>query len=140
MGLEGTSSDDFGFGFGFGKNNDKYKDLTEGQEPVVTIPEATETILRRHSFVTLKENDLIYVYKDGVYVPEGEVVMKQVLEELFGYQLNRRKHAEIREHIRNKTYKSIDEFDADLNIIDMDNGLYNIQTGELMPILPVIFH
>jgi hypothetical protein len=49
----------------------------------VTIPEATKTILRRHSFVTLKENDLIYVYKDGVYLPEGEVVMKQVLEELF---------------------------------------------------------
>jgi hypothetical protein len=81
MGLEGTSSNDFGFGFG--KNKDKYKDLTEGEEPAVTIPEATKTILRRHSFVTLKENDLIYVYKDGVYLPEGEVVMKQVLEELF---------------------------------------------------------
>jgi hypothetical protein len=80
MGLEGTSSNDFGFGFG--KNKDKYKDLTEGEEPAVTIPEA-KTILRRHSIVTLMENDLIYVYKDGVYLPEGEVVMKQVLEELF---------------------------------------------------------
>ena len=80
MGLEGTSSNDFGFGFG--KNKDKYKDLTEGEEPAVTIPEA-KTILRKHSFVTLKENDVIYVYKDGVYLPEGEVVMKQVLEELF---------------------------------------------------------
>ena len=118
MGLEGASSDDFDFGFG--KNKDEYKDLTEGEEPAVTIPEATEAILRRHSFVTLKENDLIYVYKDGVYLPEGEVVMKQVLEELFGYELNRSKHAEIREHIRNKTYKSIDEFDADLNIINMN--------------------
>ena len=59
--------------------------------------------------------------------------MKQVLEELFGYGLNRSKHAEIRVHIRNKTYKSIDEFDSDLNIINMNNGLYNIQTGKLMP-------
>ena len=67
MGLEGASSDDFGFGFG--KNKDKYKDLTEGEEPAVTIPEATETILSRHSFVTLKETILsmstkkVYTYQ-----------------------------------------------------------------------------
>jgi putative DNA primase/helicase len=59
--------------------------------------------------------------------------MKQVLEHRFGYGLNRNKRAEIKEHIRNRTYKSIKDFDSDLNIINLENGLYNIRTGELTP-------
>lgn len=122
-------------GNGNGNDNGNSEDPSpsDGQDEPVTIEEATEYILSQHSYTTLKENDLIYVYKDGLYIADGEIVMKQELEKRFGYDLNRNRRAEIREHIRNKTYKSIEDFDSELDIINLKNGLYNIKTGKLTP-------
>jgi phage/plasmid-associated DNA primase len=60
-------------------------------------------------------------------------MVKTLLENLYGYDLNISKRAEIREHIKNRTYHKLSEFDSDINVINMANGLYNIQTGELSP-------
>jgi P4 family phage/plasmid primase-like protien len=60
-------------------------------------------------------------------------MVKTLLENLYGYDLNISKRAEIREHIKNRTYHKLSEFDSDINVINMANGLYNIQTDELSP-------
>jgi phage/plasmid-associated DNA primase len=41
--------------------------------------------------------------------------------------------SEIKGRIMRYTYHKRNEFDADLNVIDMLNGLYNIRTDELKP-------
>lgn len=38
--------------------------------------------------------------------------------------------AEIKGHITRSSYRNRQDFDKDLNIVNMKNGLYNIQTGE----------
>ena len=95
------------------------------------IEDATEAILQDNNFVTLEESDTIYHYNSGVYTPNGEVIIRKILESMYGYDLNISKRSEIREHIRNKTYHKISEFDSDINIINMTNGLYDIQKDEL---------
>lgn len=100
------------------------------------IETATNTILSKYRFVTVEESDLIYWYKDGVYRKGGEVKIKKLCEKLFGFDLNIGQRAEIREHIKNKTYHELAEFDSNIDIINLKNGLYNIETNTLSPHSP----
>ena len=61
----------------------------------------------------------------------GEVIIEKMAEEEFGYDLSNQNLSEIKGHIRRQTYVSINEMDADLNIINVKNGLYNWRKDEL---------
>jgi putative DNA primase/helicase len=83
-------------------------------------------------------SDDIYYYDNGVYVPGGETLIKQILnKKLIAYKteygdpvITRKQSKEIIEKIRYCTMIDRSEFDKDLNIINMKNGLYNWVTGE----------
>jgi phage/plasmid-associated DNA primase len=49
---------------------------------------------------------------------------------LGGYDLSNKVLAEIKGHIIRSTYRNKNEFDADVNILNLKNGLYKITTGE----------
>jgi P4 family phage/plasmid primase-like protien len=80
--------------------------------------------------VTLRETDEILWFNDGVYNKYGNVLIAQTAENTFHYDLGMKHLTEIKGHIMRQTYRSRDEFDADLNIINVSNKLYNIQTGQ----------
>jgi P4 family phage/plasmid primase-like protien len=109
---------------------------SEGEEEPDIIEIATNEILTRYTFATVEESDQIYWYKDGVYVGGGEVKIKKLCEKLYGFDLNIRQRAEIREHIRCKTYHKLADFDSKIDIINVKNGLYNLMTNTLMPHSP----
>jgi len=100
------------------------------QEKSNIIEEASESIRSTYKFITIEESKDILYYKDGVCILGGEVLIEKEAEELFGYELSNKVLAEIKGHIMRKTYCSRTEFDADLTIINMKNGLYDIQKGE----------
>lgn len=104
------------------------KGETKNDPKVKTI---TEDILNRHRFITLEENKEILVYENGVYIHGGEVIIEKTAESLYGYNLANRHLAEIKGHIMRLTYHSREELDSNINIINLKNGLYDIQTGEL---------
>jgi putative DNA primase/helicase len=116
------------------KNKNKIKN--EGEEDPDIIEIATKVILSRYTFATVEESDQIYWYRDGVYVSGGEVKIKKLCEKLYGFDLNIRQRAEIREHIRCKTYHKLADFDSNIDIINVKNGLYNLQTNTLTPHSP----
>jgi P4 family phage/plasmid primase-like protien len=89
----------------------------------------TEELLRKHKFVTVK--DSIWYYDHGVYLQKGEQLIKKELEQIGGYEININVRREIIEHIRNKRIVSRSEFDKDLNIINVENGLYHITEDRL---------
>jgi phage/plasmid-associated DNA primase len=120
-------------------NELRNKKTDKEEKYIALIEEATESILEKHKFATIEESDSIYHYSNGVYSSGGEVMVKTLLENLYGYDLNISKRAEIREHIKNKTYKKLSEFDSDINVINMANGLYNISTNEISPHSPNYF-
>lgn len=95
------------------------------------IEQASEQILSQNHFVTIEETKDILYYKDGVYLNGGEVVIEKAVERIYGYEFNNGQISEIKGHIRRKTYHKREEFDANINIINLSNGLYNIEKNEL---------
>jgi putative DNA primase/helicase len=98
-------------------------------EPAI-IEEASETILDTYRFLTVEESKDILYYRDGVYVPGGDVLIEKECERLFGYSLSNKHLVEIKGHIMRMTYHKQADIDANNNIVNLKNGLYNIQTGE----------
>jgi len=100
------------------------------KKPAPIVETITEDILNRYRFITIEESKEILVYDNGVYTQGGEVVIEKTAESLYGYKVANRYLAEIKGHIMRKTYRKREELDLDINIINLKNGLYNIETGE----------
>jgi P4 family phage/plasmid primase-like protien len=115
------------------KKKEHYKNKNKLKKKDILIEEATEQILSSHYFVTIEESKEILYYNNGVYEEGGELIIEKELETHYGYQLNINDVKEIKAHIIRKTYVRSEEFDRDLNIINMKNGLYLINENMLIP-------
>ena len=87
---------------------------------------------------TLRENEEIYVYKDGLYVEGGETFIKELLHRLY-YGVPRNEVAELLATIRATTYVTNDDFERYPQLIHLKNCILNInnmnifdQTHELL--------
>lgn len=101
-----------------------------GHETKSMVKEVSEAIMERHRLLTIEETREIWYYRDGVYVPGGDILIEKEAEAIYGYELANRHLFEIKGHIMRQTYHQRAEIDADINIINLKNGLYNIRTGE----------
>ena len=106
-----------------------FNDDEKEKEPDV-VEEAVEAVMERRRLLTIKESKEIRYYENGMYVPGGDVLIEEVVEAIFGYNITNHDVTEIKGHIIRKTYHRRAEIDADINIINLKNGLYNLQTGE----------
>jgi putative DNA primase/helicase len=61
-----------------------------------------------------------------VYVIGGKILIAKECEKMFGYELDTANLAQIVGHIKRRTYHKHEELDADINIINLQNGLYDI--------------
>jgi len=87
---------------------------------------------------TLRENDEIYVYKNGLYVEGGETYIKEMLHRLY-YGVPRGEVSELLATIRSTTYVTNDDFDTYPELIHLKNWILNVknmkafeQTHELL--------
>ena len=112
------------------------RDLTETKRvnagkpakgPIVEC--ATKAIMMGHKFITIEESEEILYYDNGVYVLGAEVIIEKHAEKLYGYTLANKHLAEIKGHIKRRTYHKREEIDADISIINLKNGLYNYTRG-----------
>lgn len=84
----------------------------------------------------------VYIYEDGYYKvkgkdwPSGDVFLRQEIQRRLHSSWKSSKSNEILKYIKEKTAVSYAAFDADLNTLNLKNGLFNITTGELMPHTP----
>ena len=92
---------------------------------------ATKAIMMGHKFITIEESEEILYYDNGVYVTGAEVIIEKHAEKLYGYTLANKHLAEIKGHVKRRTYHKREEIDADINIINLKNGLYNILEDKL---------
>lgn len=109
----------------------KKQNVREKQGNGTLIETASEEIMRRYKFVTITESREMLYYKNGVYVAGGDIIVETEAELLYGYSVSNKTLSEIKGHIMRNTYRSRSEFDTDIRIINMKNGLYNIETDEL---------
>jgi putative DNA primase/helicase len=97
------------------------------------VEQASEIIMQNYRLVTIEETDVIWYYKDGVYVQGAEILIAKQAEKIFGYKINDSRLSEIKGHIKRRTYRKHEELDADNNIINLRNGLYDIDNDALLP-------
>jgi P4 family phage/plasmid primase-like protien len=92
----------------------------------------TDELMGEYAFKTIKDNEEIYYYdfKRGVYSQGGEWLIKEQCEILYP-QVPTHMVQEVINHIKRRTGLSRSRFDsASPHILDLQNGLLNIQTGE----------
>ena len=105
----------------------------------INIDETAKYVLRNLNLATIAETDEMLIYSDGIYVPRGEKRIKMLLETMFMMYpradgnplLSIHKTKEIIEKIRNLSRISMEDFDNDINIINMENGLYHLDEEKL---------
>ncbi len=101
---------------------------------IVVVPHvegASESIMNKHKFLTIEETGEIWYYDKGVYVEGGDILIAKEAEKLFGYDMTKSKLSEIIGHIMRRTYHKHEELDSDINIVNIKNGLYQIQEDKL---------
>jgi P4 family phage/plasmid primase-like protien len=100
------------------------------------VQEASEVIMQRYRFLTIEETKEILVYDNGAYKTGGETLIGKILEAEYAYELNNNILSQIIGHVMRRTYHKREEIDADINFINLKNGLYNLKSGLLEPHTP----
>ena len=105
------------------------------------IPERLgQEIMQIADFVTMRDTGEVYCYdKSGIYQPTGEVFIREAVTEILGEKANRHYGDEVVYYIRTKTGRDREELIVPLNIIPLDNGVFNIETGEMENYSPSLF-
>lgn len=80
----------------------------------------------------IKVGDQLHIYKDGIYVNGQRYVQNEMIKCI--PNLNRSKRAEVLSYLDIMIDDSLQSSDA--NLIAFKNGVYDIETGELMPFSP----
>lgn len=118
------------------QENSGSKNESKSETHRVLIKKATEQLMSKYNFLTIEESKDILFYENGIYKKGGEIIIEKELEMMFGYSLKSAHISSILGHIKRRTYIKFKEFDKDLNIINLRNGLYNRQTGMFEPHSP----
>lgn len=86
------------------------------------------------------QDDIIY-YKDGYYHLGGEEIVRGLSDYLLGDFSTDHRRTEALKHIRYKLENRINrnKIEPDVKYINCNNGIYNIETGELIPHTPKFY-
>jgi hypothetical protein len=96
------------------------------------IASLTDQVMTEYSLKTMRDNEEMYSYDigRGLYLRLGDSIIKEYLEILYP-KIKTHTVNEIIQKIRRRTYVDRDKFDSIVDIINVQNGLLNIWTGEL---------
>ncbi|WP_298684934.1 phage/plasmid primase, P4 family [uncultured Methanomethylovorans sp.] len=96
----------------------------------------SQAIMGLNHYITMKDNKDVYYYKEGVYVRGGEDIIKKGVQDILGDYSSEQRQKEIVNYIRNSTLVERDEIGHDCTRINLLNGIYNLESGELEPHRP----
>lgn len=116
------------------KNGEKYY-VKDGVKP----PRLARLILEEHDFhfMTTKDNQEVYYYNDGCYHSNAEAMINQIAEEYMEDLTTTHRKNEVTNFIKDRNYIDRSKvFQTDINLIPLNNGIYNLNTDELIPHSP----
>ena len=90
-----------------------------------------DELMSQHHFVTMVDNEEIYVYMDGYYQPFGEVLIKKECRNRLLEEYRKHRAGEVIEYIKASTYTWRREEPP--NLIPLMNGILDLNTMELKP-------
>lgn len=86
---------------------------------------------------TLRENDEIYIYRNGLYIASGETHIKEMLHRLY-YGIPQSEVHEVLATIRSTTYVENSDFDTYPEMIHASNCLVNVKTMNVFEQTPAV--
>lgn len=93
-------------------------------------------LIDHEDFLTIRETNEILYWNGKIYDSKNaEAKIKEETEKQI-INCTESNRNEVVNKIRALTYTNIDEFDSDPNIVTLENGVFNISTGELTPHTP----
>lgn len=95
-----------------------------------------EELLAENEFITFNDTDKIYHYHNGVYHPDGEPRIKEMIQQRLQNETTTHRRRETLERIRELTYVDREATDQKPEYICVENGILNLLTGELEPHTP----
>jgi DNA primase catalytic core len=104
-----------------------------GKLKVRKLGEYTLSLAR---FITFEDTKSIYVYHNGVYVPQGEDLIARIVQNSLGDTSKKHHIAEIVNYVQLETLIPRSKINHDVKKINLLNGLYSLETGELEPHSP----
>jgi len=90
-------------------------------------------LLEIYQFRTTTDTKEIYIYDSGVWQPKGESLVHAECQRRLGEQTTAHYISEVQNYIRGETYIEREVLSPDVNLLNFENGVYNIETGELSP-------
>jgi|GEM_PF-681314 len=115
------------------------KDLFFDENGKFIAWELAKEIMSQIQFVTLVDTEEVWYYSDGIFRPGGEAIIKALCQEYLGEEANTHRVNEVIGHIQRSTYIERSEFDKNINLIAVENGVLNLETRELLPHSPDYF-
>ena len=88
-----------------------------------------------HHFKTVADTEKLYHYAHGVYLDDGETILKTIIEQEFGGISNNRMVSDVIGKVKRRTYIDRELFNNG-PILNVQNGLLNLETLELKPHTP----
>jgi putative DNA primase/helicase len=93
-----------------------------------------DRIMSIHMFLTMQDSREIFVYRDGVYEPTGEVAIKVACRKLLGEEYRKNRALEVIDYIQTCTYTERKE--EPVNLVPVKNGVLNLDTMQLEEFSP----
>jgi len=99
---------------------------------------AAEELKALFKFYTDQRTDELFVYHEdiGAWQPDGEIIISKVLEIQLGLYLSARSANETIQHIKRSTYIDSSELTIKNTLINLRNGVLDLETGQLLPHSP----
>jgi len=95
---------------------------------------ASDIITRDYSFKTMFDTEELWFYDEGYYKTIGEAIIKDIVQKqvVLKESLNSQFVSEIIESVKRKTYIEREDFEAPLNLICLNNGIYDLNEKKLI--------
>ncbi len=124
---------------GLGISYDEIGHIARGEEDawdgLAKINDRIPEWIEEHHFKTVTDTERLYHYDHGVYLDDGEIVLKSLIEKEFGDSTNNRMVSDIVGKVKRRTYVDRDLFNNQ-NVVNVRNGLLDLETLELEPHTP----
>ena len=100
------------------------------------IDNVSDELQKLYSFITLRKTNEILLYNGKIYDKDkAETVLREDTEKLIP-NCTTHDRQEVINKIKAQTYSDLENFDADPNIITLENGILRLDTLELTPHTP----
>lgn len=91
--------------------------------------------IEEHHFITVTDTEQLYHYEHGVYLNNGETVLKALIEAEFGHVTTESLVRDLVGKVKRRTYKNRAEFN-NKKFVNVKNGLLDLDTLKIIPHTP----